>query len=526
LLSISAAFFIAAVHSEKFAAALSQYAVDLASAAGQLKITLNDFSGTIADGLTVKSIRVMRRHPALDVTINELRARLNFNRLVPAGVISLSGSSGHIEVTGLMPSGFKFSEVPPYRGPACFANLPANFEIQEFSISSIKFVPWPELPAVISIGSFSMAPGQPAGDNIIALAASATWRDLQIASGTLSGAIKPRQNRFQGTVDLCLAGQKLSSEICLQQKRRTSDLSGHISSASIDLSALSLWLGPLWQNEFPFGFDGRLDCSGSWLFNSELGFLGNLSGKCQSLRLVALGFYFSLAELNGNWKLFDGNLLFEDKGSYFAGFPAALEGSVESVMKPERYWHLNFACPVIDFAQLSEVLPWGLKYSLNLPELSGSAALSLSLNGKLPELIGKAATNGIKIGKSTQERLVSGRVVFVQNGLGSSSLELDFKTVAERALPPFFNRFNGRTGSLVPTVAKAAGPFTFHWKMSGVPESLKFSGGLAAGMVDLISNEGAWNGGIGHVRAFSLSSQASQTWAADGVTFLDLFLTR
>ncbi len=526
LLGISAGLIVGAVHSEKFARSLLELIIDRASDDGQLKISVVGFAGTLAAGLKAESVRLIRLHPASDISIKDLRAGLNFERLFPAGVLSLSGRTGHIDVAGMNPPWLKLFKLPAYHGPACFANLPANIEIRDFSVASIKLLPWAELPASINISSFTVVPGQSAGENVLDLALTAEWRAMQIASGTISGTLKQRQSRFEGTANICFAGQKMITEICLQQKRKKTELSGHIASASINLSTLSLWLGPLWQNEFPFGFDGRFDCSGSWLFNPELGFLGNLAGKCERVRLVALGFYFSLVELNGNWKLFDGSFIFNDSGSFFAGFPATLEGLVESVMKPGRNWRFNFACPEIDFAQLSGELPWGLKYSLNLPELSGTAALSMSLNGKSPDILCKATTAALKIGKNGAERVVSGQATFLQHGLGTSSLALDFEAVSSSAVPPFFSRFHGRGGGLSAKLDVGSGPYLFKWNMSGPPAHLIFSGRFAADSVEMLSTKGNWRGGIGHLSASSGSSDSPAKYSADGITFLDLLLAR
>lgn len=527
LVGLSIILLIFLSRSESFAREAFIFAVDRAGVDGQLKLEHSGFSGSIADGISLESLRVVKRKPPFEAELASVSLKINFERLFTAGVLSLSGQIGQVEVDGLAAPPAIFEKIPAWNGLACFAGIPANIEVASFSVGTITLKPWTSSHALVKVDGICIKPGGNAGEHQVDALAAASWKNRQIASATFSGLLKQKQQRLDGSVIVCFAGQRLSSEVCVMQKRRKVELSGYIASAAIDLAPLSLWLSPVWQEKFPFGFDGRLDGSGSWLFNEEVGFLGNLAGKYENLRAVALGLYFTVFEFNGSWKFFDGNLGLNDSGSFFAGFPAVLSGQVEGVAKSTRKWDLNFVCSSVDFSELAGRLPWGLKYSLKLPELIGTAAMSMTLTGsRVPDMAGKAVLAGLKIGKGHDERLLAGRVDYLQTGLASASIEMNFAATSENSVLPVFKRFKGRGGSLYQGFALHGLPQTFTWSLKGPPNhDQRFSGSLAAGDKHLASFDGLWHAGFGHMLT---SGSATETagYRSDSIPYLDLFLAR
>lgn len=527
LVGLSVGLLVFLSRSEGFAREAFIFAVDRAGIDGQLKLEYFGFSGTVVDGINLESLRVVKRKPPFEAELASISLKVNFDRLFTAGVLSLSGQIGLVNIDGLAAPPDIFEKIPAWNGLACFAGIPANIEVASFSVGTITLKPWAGSPALVKAVGISVKPGENAGEHRVDALAEASWKNRQIASAAVSGVLKQKQQRLDGNIVICFAGQRLSSELCVTQKRRRLELSGYIASAAIDLAPLSLWLNPVWQEKFPFGFDGRLDGSGSWLFNEEMGFLGNLSGKYEKLRMVALGLYFTVFELNGSWKFFDGNLGLHDSGSFFAGFPAVLSGQVEGIAKSTRKWDLNFVCSSIDFSELADRLPWGLKYSLKLPELVGTAAMSLSLNGSLvPSVAGKATLASLEIGKGYEERLLSGRVDYQQSGLGSASIEMDFAATSENCVLPVFKRFKGKGGSLYTGFSSHGLPQIFTWKLKGPPNhDQKFSGSLSAGDKHLASFDGIWHAGLGHLLT-SESEPETAGYRSDSIPYLDLFLAR
>ncbi len=526
LIAISAALLAAALYSDGFALELVRAGIDLAGADGQTKVSIDAFSGNLASGMQIKKIRLVRRSPVLDVTVNDLFLSVNFNRIMNAGVFSLSGKASSVQFVGLDRLWLPLRDLPAYHGPACFASIPGNVEIHEFSVASAQIIPHSGLPGSVSVNRCRIYPDASSDGHRLEFAFAGFWHAAQIASGSVQGTIRQKQKRFDGKAELDFAGQNLTTELCLQQKRRENEISGYIASASIDLARLSHWLSPLWQNSLPFGFDGTMDCTGSWLFNSELGFLGNLSGHCKKLRIVALGFYFALVELNGNWKLFDGNLQFSDCGSLFAGFPANLAGAVEAVARPGRNWSLSFVCPAVDFASLTSRLPWGLKYGFSLPDLAGSASVSLTLTGKSPDIACRVKTDCLTFAEGRNIHMVTGHADYSYTGPGSSSIDLAFTTESSRNAPLFFRRFHSADGNLVDRLPKGE-PCTFQWKLSGpAMQQQRFTGQLHSGSRPAARIDGSWHAGTGHLNAELIDLDNPRPFSAGGVQFLDLILAR
>lgn len=527
LVGLSVIFLIFLSRSEAFAREAFIFAVDRAGVDGQLKLEYSGFSGSIADGISLESLRVVKRKPPFEAELASISLKVNFERLFTAGVLSLSGQIGQVMVDGMAAPPVILERIPAWNGPACFAGIPANIEVASFSVGVVTMKPWASSHALIKVSGICIKPGSNAGEHQVAALAEASWKSRQIASATLSGLLKQKQQRLDGNVVMCFAGQSLSSELCVTQKRRKVELSGYVASAAIDLAQLSLWLRPVWQEGFPFGFDGYLDGSGSWLFSEEVGFLGNLSGKYEKLRVVALGLYFPVFEFNGNWKFFDGNLGLQDSGSFFAGFPAVLGGQIEGFAKSSRKWDLNFVCSSVGFSDLADRLPWGLKYSLKLPDLVGTAAMSIALTGsRIPDMIGKASIDSLKIGKGHEERLLSGLVNYHQNGLKSGIMEMDFAVTSESSVLPVFKRFRGRSGTLYSDFISYGLPQTFTWSLKGPPNhDQKFFGSLTAGDKHLASFDGIWRSGLGHLQT-SESDPEKAGYRSDSIPYLDLFLAR
>lgn len=522
---ISAALLAAAIYSDRFAAEVIKAGVNLAVADGQMRITIDEFSGNLASGMRVKKARLVRRSPPFEVSVSDLVVGVNFNRILNGGVFSLSGKAGSVELVGLDGVWLPLRDLPAYHGPACFAAIPGNVEIHDFAVASMRITPHAGLPGSISVNRCRIYPDAESETHRLEFGFAGFWHGAQIASGSLNGTIRQRQKRFEGKAQLDFAGQNITSELCLQQKRRQNEISGYIASASIDLAKLSHWLSPLWQNSLPFGFDGTMDCTGSWLFNSELGFLGNLSGHCEKLRIVALGFYFALVELNGTWKLFDGNLNFSDGGSLFAGFPATLSGAVESIASPERNWRLSFVCPAVDFASLTSRLPWGLKYGFSLPDLAGSASVNLALAGKTPDIACRLNTDCLTFAEGKNMHKVTGHAEYLCTGPGSSSIELAFIAESSRLAPLFFRRFHSSDGNLFDRLPTE--PCTFQWELSGSPLlRQQFKGQLNAGSRKSVGVDGIWHAGIGHLNAELVDLDSPRSFSAGGVQFLDLILAR
>lgn len=495
---------------------------------GQVNLEISNFSGNLASGFKLEKLHLKQRNPSLQLLAGDINLQIDWQRL-QKGVVAIIGAVKQVEVSGMISSGFNSAQIPDYHGMACFAGLPANFQISSFSVNVLKIQPWPDMPLIFAVNQFAISPTADFREQNIAMFFAADWRSKKIGGGGFIGRIQSGQKKIEGKLDFGFAGQRISSELNLAEKKGWLEASGFIASSSLDLANLSHWLVPLWQDSFPFGFDGQIDCAGSWLFSHELGFMGNLSGKCRNLRMVALGLFITVLELNGNWKLFDGGFGFSDSGSSFFGFPASLTGRIDSVLEPTRKWELNFDCNQIDFARLANDLPWGVKYGMNLPALKGGATLTVQLRNGRPEINAKLATSDLQAGNGLDARSITGNIDYLLGSKGSGQLKIAMDCLSRNLPPPFIQRFKGRRGNLFSKLSGGTGPFVFTYSLTGSPPGgLNLDGLFMAGDQCVGRTSGRWHEGMGDVIFTSVDSNASLSdrFVASQIPLLELILAK
>jgi len=520
VLSLVFAAFI--YHSETFASKTVDWYINRHAGDPGIKVELEGFSGSLAAGFKFARLTVRRLKPPLQIQIYDADAQADFSEILTGGKIRLAASLSRVDLVGMSTCPIASSSVPDYHAFACFAGLPANVEIASFTVGHTAIKPFHDFPFQVEIASFTLHSADASGSSPLRADFTAQLRDKPVGRGVFSGSLQQRQRKLDGSLDLQIFGQTISTELALVERRGCPEISGYISSTTLDISKISHWLIPLWQDAFPFGFDGSIDCTGSWLFNSEVGFLGNLSGRCHNLRMVAQGLFITLFELTGSWKIFDGSFSFNDEGSRFFGFPAALTGKVESVLQSSRRWELDFNCLTIDFARLTENLPWGVKYSMALPPLSGGATFSLQLRGSRPEISARLNTDDLSAGKKPERRNVTGAITYYLGAEGPGNLGIDMQCRSEYSLPPIFSRFKNGGGRLNNTLSGWQGPFLWQYNLQGSDSAnLSFVGSLKAGDRSLETN-GRWHDGMGTIHTIL----DQNVFVAGNIPVLDLILAK
>lgn len=513
-------------NSEWFAGQAVTLLIGRANDRGEVNFELTNFSGSLADGLRVESLHFKQRNPSMHLLAKDIKLKLDWQRL-KAGIVDISGSIDEVNVTGMVSSGFNSRIIPDYHGLACFAGMPANFQVTDFVVGTFSIQPWADTPLVLTAGKFKISPSASEKEQNLEIDLAVEWRQQKLGNGNFAGMIKPGSRKVEGNLEFLFAGQKLASELSMVAKKGQIEASGFIASSVIDLAKISQWLIPIWQDAFPFGFDGHIDCSGSWMFSHELGFLGNLFGKCRQLRMVALGLFISVVELNGDWKLFDGNLGFVDSGSFFLGFPASLTGQIYSLLQPTPKWELDFNCNQLDFAGLVNDLPWGLKYGMALPELSGGATLTLQLRNARPEIVASLMTSDLCVGKGRDTRNISGQIGFNLPTQGAGQIKVAMDCHSKFALPPLFQRFKGRKGKLTNRLFLNGSPVTYTYTMTGSGSArLALDGALLVSDQCIAKTSGDWHDGMGEM-LLSLNEgigSESEVYSAGHIPFLDLLL--
>ena len=528
LLAVTLAAVACMFFSEQFAQKAVEYFVNKNADSLGMKIEIENFTGSMASGFKFAKLTLKHRSPPLHLVALDASVKADFSKLLTGGKLSISASLAQLDLTGMAACPIAPSSIPDFNAFACFSVLPANIEIASFSLKHATIKPYQNLPLLLELNHIGLQPGEQSADHQLRAQIMASFRDKQAGSGSFSGIFKQQQNKIEGKLDLLMFGQKILSEISLSERRGRPEISGYISSTTLDISKISHWLIPIWQDAFPFGFDGIIDCNGSWFFNNEIGFFGNLSGRCRNLRMVAQGLFITLFELNGGWKLFDGHLNFVDEGSRFFGFPAALTGKVESVLRPDRKWDVDFSCVTIDFAGLADDLPWAVKYGMALPALSGGATLSVQLHGTRPEVSAKLSTDDLKAGKNHELRTVDGSIFYQLGAEGAGNLSVAMVCHSLHDLPPIFGRFKGAAGRLPAHLSHLQGPYRWQYELKGHDSAyLTLTGSLTAGAARIFNTTGNWHDGMGSIHLLlDAEAPAPKSFAASNIPLLDLLLAK
>lgn len=506
---------------------LLELALEKANSSGRLKLEIEGLSGNFFNGIKIQDLRFRRSSPPLHLNAAQIVLKPDFLSL-KKGIFAVTGEISRIDIEGMSSFPIASSTIPDYHSLACFSSLPVNLRLASLNIASISIRPWNDFPAVFNVNGFSVSQADSSGYQAINLNLAGDWRENRIASASFNGSLRYPEQKLTGMLNVMLAGHTAVSEVQFSERRGIPELSGHISTATLDVSRLSHWLVPMWQQELPVGFDGSITCRGSWLFSKKVGFLGNLSGEIHNLRAVALGLFISIFELNGSWKLFDDCLSFNDNSSLFFGFPAALTGKIESISGRNRRFDVNFNCDSIDFSELFTELPWGVKYGMAIPELAGIATFTLQLSGNRPEIDLKMETASLEAGKDLEKRKIGGIIRYSLPAKGPGSFVTKMNCRSESRLLPLLGRLKGPHGIMKKRLEELSGPITFSYSMNGQSFAvLRLSGELISSDQCLARATGTWHEGIGALAfLWNAENQQPQSYAVGNIPFLELILAK
>ncbi len=431
--------------SEKLTKFAVFYAVSNFISNESLNIDLGEVEGCLLSEIKINQIDIRHVKPNFEAKIKEFRFKPDYSKVLHKGAVQIVGSISSVDCTGGAKIPAKIASIPAFIGIECFSGIPNNIRISSFDINKIKIKPYNDGDLLIQSDHIDLK-GDKDSDNINTNAdLKVDWKSKPLAKALFKGVWSQKKNKLNGKININIAKQVISSELSFGKGKKGVEVSGYIASdTQIDLLPLSQWLGSLWQIDYPYGLSGKLYCQGSWLYNSEIGFLGNLNGKYDKLDISVIGIFLSLLELNGEWKLFDGNLTFNDNGSKLIGFPASLNGNIESVTSSKRRWNLLFESNSIPLDQLTSSLPWMVKYSNGIPDLNGIATISVNLLGNKPMINAKLDLEDLcQISKVEPISKVSGRLLYVTPETGSGTINANFEASTDNGLPQFFKKFSG-----------------------------------------------------------------------------------
>ncbi len=454
------------ISSKKFTITIANRMVEHLKAKGK-SASFENLTGTLKDSIAFDKLTIKDSSNGEEITIEKANMALDMGYLLQNGVFSFIVDAKSAVLKGKFFQDFDLTTIPAFTPLACLSYWQADTEIGALSLEKLTFVSNEVGNSKLDISDLEIVPTEKYQEKTFSANFELMWKDRAVGVASWSGVLNQRGRKINSKLQFAGLGQKIKTELNISRKRnRNIEYSGYLSEASIDVDSLSNWLISYWQDEFPFTFGGKINFSGSWLYNGKVGFLGNLSGECNNLSAIALGFFYKIFELNNQWKYLNENILIEDKGSKFLGVEARLNGKVESIFDEEdRKFDLAFNCTDAEGKDIIESLPWALRYALKMPSLDGKLRLSAIATGREPSTtIRLSSLGGVKVGDEEGAALVkgSGSWLFSRR---QNHCEANLVASELVGMPKFFKR-----GNLVPLFRGGQGKnLILSYKINGDP---------------------------------------------------------
>jgi hypothetical protein len=474
------------INSEYCANKLLRYAINSAVSSGQVELSLDQFTGTIEGGVSIKGLKGKDPRTLTSFEVDSVDLKFDLTGFITRRGVGVLIDCNEISLVAsrTLPD---FSRLPSIPQLGCIVATPIPVNIRRAVVNKVKLGFEDNEQVKLELDSIELLePASGISTQSLSLGFSAFVLKSKLGSGAFKGSLNQRSKRIDGNLSACVVGQKFKSEITCVFKRKEKDIAinGYLASGSLDIAKFSQWLIPLWQDYLPFGFDGKIGFQGPWMISRKIGFLGNLNGNLRNARIVALGIFYPVANFNANWRLFDGNIEFKDQGSEVFGFPAKLSGKLLAALTRARNWQIDVDVPEIDMSLFADKLPWGMKYTLDLPKMVGLASLTMNLRGRRPGFFGMIQSSKIAIGKGK----ASFRLPKLGPGIGNGHFELD----CPNGLTESWREFSAQ-GKNLRHVRLLQGPLKAEGDFKGQPySSITMSGKIYAGK-EQIKMSGVWN---------------------------------
>lgn len=431
-----------------------------------LQISIGKIKGCFLDGLEIDKVELKSVKPYCEASVNNIAVGLNLDN-IKKGLVGLDINISKVECLGHIKLSPTVASAPAFIGPICLAALPGNLRIDEFSINSVRLLPFNDDKFIIDSSLFKLKGNESMDSASMTVGLNASWKGKPIAKLDFSGKLEQHNGKIDGLLALDCAKQHIESELTITNGKKGVEYSGYIASSTIlDLLPISQWLGYLWQVDYPYALSGKISACGSWLYNNEVGFLGNLKGNYNDIALSLLGAFYEIAKFNGEWRVFDGSVEFTDNKSFFMGFPASLNGKIESFLLPGRKFDISFLSKEMDLEVWVKSLPWVLKYTYGIPDLSGSLDISVLLSGNRPVFNLKTDLKNVS---QIDEKIkpivgVTGKATYTLPETGSDTVNIKMLAESRFGMPSFFKRF---TNGLFASENKRNLPASYDYRING-----------------------------------------------------------
>ena len=410
----------------------------------KLNVKLGKIDGCLLNGIKIDKLELKHIKPNFEARLNDIYLKPTYESNFSKGSVLINGSIGSLESSGTLKINASIASIPPFLGYECFAALPSNIKIKNFDIGKIRIYPYGNNDLEFVSDSVQLKKEETSDILRVETEVSTNWKSKLLAKVKFNGGYEQAKNKLNGNIKINIAKQCVVSELSLLKGKKGLEVSGYIASDTlIDFQPLSQWLGCFWQLDYPYSLSGKLYCQGSWLYNSEIGFLGNLKGKYDKLEISVMGLFISLLELNGNWQIFDGCLSLSDTGSKLVNFPASLNGKIENIATPNRKWNISFVSNSLPLDKITSSLPWVVKYTNGIPDLEGVATISASLVGNRPTVNAVTELENLsQKGKDYSETKITGKAVYNLPEIGSGTINANFIASNKGGLPQIFKKFS------------------------------------------------------------------------------------
>ncbi len=458
-------------------------------------LSLGEFSGSVWNGIRIATLSGTLPGERLQFAAEGLEVSPGLTSIFGGRlrIVSLSCKSFMIE--GVPRPGWLegIPDIPPY---GCFVGAPPVVELGEAHLDVFRWFPAASGPIELQLTGLEIGnPPSGRAPHPLRFSCAALFRNRPLFTASFTGRLGIQKAEAGGSFTARLLDQPVTGEINVGRKKSGFSASGVTNPASFDLTSIFRWLSPLWIKEFPFGFDGFLDFGGSWVFDSDLGFSGNLGGEIRKTRLVAQGLFLTIFELNSKWKLFNGKLDFEDSGSTFAGFPAKLAGSLR-LQDSAPPTDLVFEVASLPMREFIQNLPWLLTRNLQLAAISGTGSLSVHLSGTPPDLLATVRLPEIDIVNLGTPAKLDGTLTWRWSFPQPPSCHVSCSWVATAAVPLVYSAVQDGRSPLITTLlppVRFQGVFTGPSLMEGAFQGSIVSAGANYSFSSPMFN-GKWTG--------------------------------
>lgn len=368
-------------------ACIVRWGVAMAAQSLEADMQFGDVKGSLLETLHIDGIQGMVRRSRTGFAAGPARISLKLREAARRGIVIESLECPWIKVWG-MPNPGWLADIPELPPLTCQADLPLPVGIDRIRLDRIDWTPAASGPIEIRVASFAIDPAtSSAGLQPVSFHVDARLRGTTLFSAGFRGGLSRSRASLSGTITGKIAFVPFETELKISVRREGVFTEGTLAETRIDLAAFSRWLSPLWRENIPIFVNGQVSGGGAWIVQPRLGFVGRFQGRFERVTFMMTGLNLLLAELNSNWKIFDGKLHIENDNSLFVGFPATLKGTVGITAGRMPDWSLEARVADLPLAELVATLPWALRYGYGIPDLAGVASVAARFDGTAPGIL-------------------------------------------------------------------------------------------------------------------------------------------